>query len=96
MSVVGIEQSWIARANALIAGRRIVEVLYAHRDQTRALGWSLRPPLLVLDSGLALYAASDPEGNDAGALMTTSPRLPVLPPLRLEEFIPRPRPDERS
>ncbi|SEA87506.1 hypothetical protein [Rubrimonas cliftonensis] len=90
MSVVSFETVWTTRAAELLRGRRIVDVVYADRDQTRrVLHWSLRPPVLMLDNGVALYPSADPEGNDAGALMTSSDRLPVLPPLRLEEFIPR-------
>ena len=91
MSVVSFEQAWITRANTALAGRRILEVIYANRDDTRALGWSLRPPVLVLSGGLQLWASTDTEGNDAGALMTTDPAAATLPPLRLEEFIPRPQ-----
>jgi hypothetical protein len=90
MSVVSFEQAWIARANAALAGRRILDVIYANRDDTRALGWSLRPPVIVLSGDLQLWPSADAEGNDAGALMTTDPAAATLPPLRLEEFIPRP------
>jgi len=48
------------------------------------LHWSLRPPVLVLDSGLALYPAQDPEGNGPGAFMLTHDHLGVLPPVPLD------------
>lgn len=90
MSVTSFKAHWTARGANLLRGRRIVDVLYASRDQTRrVLRWSLRPPVLMLDNGVALYPACDAEGNEAGALVTTSDRLPVLPPLPLEDFIPR-------
>jgi hypothetical protein len=77
--------SWRVRALPILRGRRIVDVLWLGAEQTRdVLHWSLRPPVLVLDSGLALYPAQDPEGNGPGALMLTDDRLGVLPPVPLD------------
>jgi hypothetical protein len=78
--------SWRARAVPILRGRRIVDVLWLGVEQTRdVLHWSLRPPVLVLDSGLALFPAQDPEGNGPGAIMLTDDRLGVLPPVPLGE-----------
>jgi hypothetical protein len=40
---------------------------------------------------VVLTPSSDAEGNNAGAWFTNHDKLGVLPPLPLEEFIPRPR-----
>jgi hypothetical protein len=85
MSVVDIAASWERRARRAMQGARIVDVCHLSPGQARdVLRWSLRPPVLVLDNGLALFPARDAEGNDGGALHTTHPRLAILPPLRME------------
>ena len=38
----------------------------------------------MLDSGLALYFAQDPEGYGPGAFMLTHDRLGVLPPVAID------------
>lgn len=77
--------SWRARAVPILQGRRIVDALWLGTEQTRdVLHWSLRPPVLALDSGLALYPAHDPEGNGPGALMLSHDRPSDLPPVPLD------------
>jgi hypothetical protein len=90
MTVTSLEARWIARASLMLRGRRIIAIAYADRERTRELGWSRRAPVLFLDGGLTLRPSCDAEGNDAGALMLSCPVLPMLPPLQLEEYIPRP------
>jgi hypothetical protein len=90
MTVTSLEARWIARASLMLRGRRIIEIAYADRGQTRELGWSRRAPVLILEGGLTLRPSCDAEGNDGGALMLSCPVLPMLPPLQLEEYIPRP------
>jgi hypothetical protein len=91
MSVVSIEDRFAAAGGRLLVGRTVAQVVYASRDETRALGWSMRPPLIVLSGGVVLYPSIDAEGNNSGAWFTNHDKLGVLPPLPLEEFIPRPR-----
>lgn len=77
-------EAWTRMARRL-RGRRIVEASHRGAEQTRrVLGWSLRPPILILDDGAVLYVSQDAEGNEAGAFRTTDPRLPVLPPIPLD------------
>jgi hypothetical protein len=91
MSVVTIEDRFTGAAGRLLVGRTVTQIVYAGRDDTRALGWSLRPALIVLTGGVVLTPSIDAEGNNAGAWFTNHDKLGVLPPLPLEEFIPRPR-----
>ncbi len=68
--------SIIAQAQSLV-GRKIVAVRWMSADETEAMGWSYRSPILILDNGAFIGAQSDDEGNDAGALFTENFTLPV-------------------
>lgn len=82
---MSVARSWEVRAAQRLAGRRIAHVAYLSSEQTRrVLHWSLRPPVLILDDGQALYPSLDAEGNGAGALRSTDRWLPVLPPIDLD------------
>ena len=73
---------WIRIAKDTLVGREIVGVRYASDDETGALGWTRRALVVMLDNGHLVWAAADEEGNDAGALFTTSadaPKFPALP-----------------
>ncbi len=76
-----LDKKWNDIARALLVGRRIVEVSYMTREEAAGLGWSRRPVVLVLDDGTQVYASSDDEGNNGGALFTSSHDNPVLPAL---------------
>jgi hypothetical protein len=79
------EATWTHRAIAALRGARIIDVCYLSRQQTHdVLNWSLRPPVLLLDNGVALFPSTDTEGNDAGALRLTRHDLSVIPPLQLD------------
>ena len=61
------EKEWNEQAEKAFKGRRIVSARYMDKKEARKHGWSRRP-LVLLDDGTAIYASSDDEGNDGGAL----------------------------
>jgi len=63
-----IEATWTATAAGYLRGRTIVSVRYMTREEANRMGWSSRPLVIRLDDGTAVYAASDDEGNEGGAL----------------------------
>jgi hypothetical protein len=74
-----IEQKWAKVATDLLVGRTIVRARYMSEDERESMGWRSRPVVLQLDDGNMIYASSDDEGNDAGAMFTNSEKQPVLP-----------------
>ena len=51
-----------------LVGRKIVAIRYFSTAESDAMGWSYQPLDLHLDDSTALFAMSDDEGNEAGAL----------------------------
>ena len=74
--------SWGKRAAALLVGKKIVNVRYLTEAEQEEMGWFGSPLVLFLDDGTQVFASSDDEGNDAGALFTSDDNLPVIPVIR--------------
>lgn len=74
-----IEQRWTAAAQKQLLGRRIVAVRYMKPQEAELLGWHFRPVVLQLDDDNLIFASSDDEGNNPGALFTKDDAEPVLP-----------------
>ena len=77
------EKHWNDRAREVLVGRRIVSAQYMTEKEARNHGWLKRPVMFTLDDGTVMYASSDDEGNDGGALFGstkdgTDATLPVL------------------
>jgi len=43
------------------------------------MGWYSRAPVIVFTDGSWIIASSDDEGNEAGALFTSAPKMNVIP-----------------
>ena len=74
-----IEKKWAKVASDMLVGRKIVRARYMSEGEKESMGWRNRPIVLQLDDGNMIYASSDDEGNDAGAMFTNSEKHPVLP-----------------
>jgi len=75
------EKKWTNKANNILVGKKIVKVRYMNKKECDDRYWYSRPICMQLDDGTWIYPSSDDEGNDGGALFTTSKDeycLPVL------------------
>lgn len=70
---------WNKAAIKLLVGRKIIKAGYLLKEETDALGWDHSSLAIKLDDGTILWPSRDDEGNDAGALFTTSDDLPTIP-----------------
>ena len=70
---------WTQRVKALLEGRTIKRAEYLSKDECDQLAWGQAGVVVELDNGLALFVASDDEGNAPGALHTTDKQTPILP-----------------
>lgn len=74
-----LEKQWNTRAMELLGGRRIVRARYMTVEEAQTQGFFSRPVVLELDNGGFIFAMSDDEGNDGGALAVgEKDTLPVL------------------
>ncbi len=55
-------------AEKLLVSRRIKDVRYMTKDEADKMYWSKRPLVIVFDNGTFMFASSDEEGNNGGAL----------------------------
>ena len=74
-----ITKSWTQRVAEKLVGRKIVKVRYMDEQEAEDCGFESRPIVFVLDDGNSIYPMHDDEGNDAGAMGTTSQKLPTMP-----------------
>jgi hypothetical protein len=72
-------EKWEAKVKPFLVGRKITGVRYLTKKEVDEIGWGRACIVLILDNGEELWASSDDEGNDAGALMTTYEELPCVP-----------------
>ena len=75
----GGREYWAAEVRELLVGRTITAVRYMSSEEMDELGWYRSGIVLTLDNGLSLFPSRDDEGNDAGALFTTSEEMPTIP-----------------
>lgn len=69
-------------ANRVLCNRKIVEVRYLTKEEALEMDWYNRPIAMLLDNGVWIYPSADDEGNDGGALFTTSKEHPCIPVMR--------------
>lgn len=70
---------WNEACAKLLVGRKIVAVRYQTKEEMEQHGWYNKALIILLDDGTAFYPSQDDEGNNAGALFTTSDDLPTIP-----------------
>ena len=75
-------EHWQDEAKNLLLNRKIIKVEYLSNEEASDMGWYSRPVALLLDNGVWIFPSADDEGNNGGALFTTSEANPVLPVLR--------------
>lgn len=73
------QKEWETDVSKLLLNKKIVAVRYMNDKEMEDHGWHRRALLIQLDDGTVIYPSSDDEGNDAGALFTTSEDLPTIP-----------------
>lgn len=78
-----LRREWAKRARSLVGGK-IVGVRWMHPDEQNSHDWQDAAPILEVELAngegvIAIYPSADDEGNNAGALFTTSAKIPTLP-----------------
>jgi len=73
------QQHWEILASKALVGRRIVAVRYLSEREVQQLGWDSSAVVIELDNGEWLWPSRDDEGNDAGVLLSSDVKVPLLP-----------------
>lgn len=70
---------WNTECNKHLVGKTIKNVRYMTDEELENNFWSKRPLVIFFTDGSYIYASSDDEGNEAGALFTSFEGLDVIP-----------------
>ena len=77
------ETKWIKQISDVLVGKTITAVSYMTAAECKDLGWFARAVIIEIQDKKGnktyLYPMSDDEGNDAGAMGTSDPKLSVIP-----------------
>ena len=73
------QQKWEADISKFLVGKQIKAVRYMSESEREEYMWSSRPLAIFFTDGSFIFPMADDEGNDAGALCTSSEALPVIP-----------------
>ena len=74
--------NWLKDIRSVLLNRRIVGVRYMTQKEQKEIGWYSQAIVLKLEDGTQIFPMCDDEGNDAGALATTSEKVPTIPVFR--------------
>lgn len=70
---------WNLECNKHLVGKTIKNVRYMTDKEMNDMGWYKKPLVIFFNDGSYMYASSDDEGNDAGALFTSIEGLETIP-----------------
>ena len=74
-----MKKRWQDKAEKILLGKHIVKVEWMTDKECEEMMWSSKPVCFQLDDGTWLYPSQDDEGNNGGALFTTSKVESCLP-----------------
>ena len=72
-------RDWSGDATKIFKGKTVRKIEYLTDDEMNHMGWDSNAPVIVFTDGSWIIASSDDEGNDAGALFTSAPKMNVIP-----------------
>jgi len=74
-----LKKVWAEEAAKILEGRTIVAVRYMTDKEVKDLAFRRAGIVLMLNDGTFIFPSMDDEGNDSGALFTTSNHLHTIP-----------------
>ena len=74
-----MKKAWQDKAEKILLGKHIVKVEWMTDKECEEMMWDSKPVCFQLDDGTWLYPSQDDEGNNGGALFTTSKVESCLP-----------------
>lgn len=79
MTEFEVEEKWTLDAQALLVGKKVVDVRYMTEEEAKDNLWYTRPIIIVFDDGTYLIPMADDEGNNGGSLFTSCVTMPIIP-----------------
>ena len=76
---------WTKDIEKFLIGKKITHVRYMSKSEMITYDWDKNPVVIFFDDGSWISPMQDDEGNDGGALATSSEKLPVIPVIGQED-----------
>ena len=77
-----LRRKWTVDATREFKGKKVRMIGWMTAKEMKDLEWSHSAPVIEFEDGSYIVAQMDDEGNDAGALLTSSKKVPLLPVIR--------------
>lgn len=81
IKIIKMKELLEIQATKALVGKKIVSVGYMSAQDAKNMGWFHRPLIIFFEDGTHMYASSDDEGNDAGAIFTNIKGFETIPVL---------------
>ena len=71
--------TWGMQCANKLRGKTIQSCRYMTDAEMQKMGWCQCPLLIIFTDGTVMYASTDDEGNDGGAIFTNIKGLEIIP-----------------
>jgi hypothetical protein len=72
-------KQWEKECSKHLVGKKIYTVRYMTDEEMEEHLWDKKALVIIFTDGSYIYASSDDEGNNGGALFTSFDNLPTIP-----------------
>lgn len=72
-------RDWSGDATKIFKGKVVDKIEYLTDEEAEEMGWFHTAPVILFTDGHWIMAGADDEGNDAGALFTSSKKMITIP-----------------
>lgn len=74
-----LKKKWSAAISKVLVGKTIKEIRYLTDQEQEQFDWLDSSVVIVFTDGSWIIPMSDDEGNNAGAMMTSDPKMETIP-----------------
>ena len=72
-------KEWEKEISEFLVGKTIKKIEYLTEQEANECGWNQIPLVIIFDDNSYIFPMADDEGNNGGAIATSSKELPTIP-----------------
>ena len=73
------QTKWEKDISKFLVGKTIKKIEYLTEQEAEGLGWNQIPLVIIFTDGSYIFPMADDEGNNGGAIATSSKELQTIP-----------------
>ena len=73
------QSKWEKEISKFLVGKTIKKIEYLTEQEAESMGWNQIPLVIIFTDGSYIFPMADDEGNNGGAIATSSKELPTIP-----------------